>query len=182
MRQNITYTVSVNTVYTELNLFFWVSASQTILVRIDVGTYGLTFLGSCNPCASTRGLSGGGWGRSAGSDGCWALWTGDWITPFIPPSTPFMFSCRAELLDWPMLPKVSFAPRLKPFSMGWPKDAGLCWGGGVPWKESDELLRDGLPEWSSWIRTQKQNLRCLSWRKHREDVSSLKETLYHSWC
>lgn len=134
------------------------------------GTYGLTFLGSWKPWASDWGLIGGGWGRRAGSAGCWAPCAGDWITPFSPPSTPFMFSWglpvmdamsppttgRVVLPDWLMLARLSVAPLLKPFSSGWPREAGLGWGGGVPWKESEELLRDGLPEWSSWINKTKE--------------------------
>ena len=129
-----------------------------------LGTYGLTLLGSWKPCASAWGLRGGGWGRRAGSVGWGAFCTGDWITPFRPPSTPFIFSWglpardaisppttgSEELPAWLMVPKPSLKPRLRPFSMGWLKEAGLCWGGGVLWKEREELLRDGLPEWSSW--------------------------------
>lgn len=127
-------------------------------------TYGLTLLGSWKPCASAWGLRGGGWGRRAGSVGWGAFCTGDWITPFRLPSTPFMFSWglpareamsppttgREVLAAWLMAPKPSLRPRLRPFSRGWLKEAGLCWGGGVLWNERDELLRDGLPEWSSW--------------------------------
>lgn len=36
------------------------------------------------------------------------------------------------------------------------KEAGLCCGGGVLWKEREELLWDGLPERSSWNK-KKQN-------------------------
>ena len=128
---------------------------QTVL-----GTYGLTLLGSWKPCASACGLSGGGWGRRAGSVGWGAFCNGDWITPFRLPSTPFILPARdaispptigrEELPAWLMDPSPSPRPRLRPFSSGWLKEAGLCWGGGVLWKERDELLRDGLPEWSSW--------------------------------
>lgn len=128
-----------------------------------LGTYGLTLLGSWKLCASAWGLSGGGWGRRAGSVGWLAFCTGDWITPFRPPSTPFIASWglpardamsppttgREEPPAWLMVPKLSLRPRPRPFSKGWLKEAGLCWGGGVLWKERDELLRDGLPEWSS---------------------------------
>lgn len=44
-------------------------------------------------------------------------------------------------------PSLKLRPR--PLSEGWLKEAGLCCGG-VLWKEREELLRDGLPERSSW--------------------------------
>lgn len=56
---------------------------------------------------------------------------------------------REELLDWATAARPSLKLRPRPLSRGWPKEAGLCCGG-VLWKEREELLRDGLPERSSW--------------------------------
>lgn len=118
------------------------------------GTYGLALLGSWKPCASACwGLSGGGWGRRAGSAGWAAPCAGDWMTPLRPPSTPFMPSCGLPASDAMRPPTTgSEEPPAWPLSRGWTKEAGLCWGGGVLWKEREELLRDGLPEWNSWNR------------------------------
>lgn len=132
-------------------------------LRVSSDTYGLTLLGSWKLWVRAWGLRGGGWGRRAGRVGWGGFCTGDWMTPFRPPSTPFILSWglpvrdamsppttgREELPVWPA-DKPSLRPRLRPFRRGWPKEAGLCWGGGVLWKEREELLRDGLPEWSSW--------------------------------
>lgn len=111
------------------------------------GTYGLELLGSWKLCARIWWLSGGGWGRRAGSTGCGAPCAGDWITPFTPswglPASDAMSpptTGRAEPAG------ASASPRLNPFSGGCPKEAGLGWGGGVLWKEREELLRDRLPE------------------------------------
>lgn len=57
---------------------------------------------------------------------------------------------REELLDWVGAATPSLKLRPRPLSRGWLKEAGLCCGGGVLWKEREELLRDGLPERSSW--------------------------------
>lgn len=57
---------------------------------------------------------------------------------------------REEVLDWVTATTPSLKLRLRPFSRGWLKEAGLCCGGGVLWKEREELLWDGLPERSSW--------------------------------
>lgn len=130
---------------------------------IDVlGTYGLTLLG--NPCANAWGLRGGGCGHRAGRVDWEAFATEDWITPFRLPSIPFTFSWglpatdamspltvgREELPDRVTAPRPSLKPRLRPLGWGWMKEAGLCCGGGVLWKEREELLWDGLPERSSW--------------------------------
>lgn len=56
---------------------------------------------------------------------------------------------REELLEGAAAPRPSLKLRPRPLSKGWLKEAGLCCGG-VLWKEREELLRDGLPERSSW--------------------------------
>lgn len=124
-------------------------------------TYGLALLGSWKLCAIVWWLSGGGWGHRAGSVDWAALWTGECITPFKALSAPFIswgLPARdassppatgwVEVPAWLICPKLSHVPR--PFIMDWLKEAGLCWGGGVLWKEREELLWDGLPEWRSW--------------------------------
>lgn len=129
-----------------------------------LSTYGLTLLGNGNPCARAWGLRGGGCGRKVGNVAWGALPKDEWMTPFRPPSTPFIFNWgipvidadipltvgREELLDWVGATTPSLKLRLRPLSRGWLKEAGLCCGGGVLWKEREELLRDGLPERSSW--------------------------------
>lgn len=135
-------------------------------------TYGLTLLGSWKLCASACGFRGGGCGRRAGSVGWGAFWTGDWMTPFRLPSTPFTANWglpardamsppttgSEELPAWPTVTRLSLRPLPRPLSRGWLKEAGLCWGGGVLWKERDELLRDGLPECSSCSQDKKSAL------------------------
>lgn len=146
-----------------VNVFKQIYRYSSSGFKVTLRTYGLALLGSWKLCASAWGLSGGGWGLRAGSWGWLAFCKGDWITPFRLPSTPFIASWglpardamspptrgREEPPAWLMAPKPSLRPRPRPFSRGWLKEAGLCWGGGVLWKERDELLRDGLPEWSS---------------------------------
>lgn len=128
-----------------------------------LSTYGLALLGKGNPCARACGLRGGGCGRKAGSVAWEALPKGEWMMPFSPLSTTFIFNWgipatdamspltvgREELLGWVTAARPSLKLRPKPLSRGWLKEAGLCCGG-VLWKEREELLRDGLPERSSW--------------------------------
>lgn len=135
-----------------------------VLATSHLSTYGLTLLGNGNPWARACGLRGGGCGRKVGNVAWEALPKGEWITPFRLLSTPFIFNwgipaagamspltvCREELLDWLTATTPSLKLRLRPFRRDWPKEAGLCCGGGVLWKEREELLRDGLPERSSW--------------------------------
>lgn len=136
-------------------------------------TYGLTLLGNANPWAGACGLRGGGCGREAGNVAWEALPKGEWMTPFRPPWTPFAFSWgspaadagspltvgREELLGWATAAAPSLTLRPRPFSRGWPKGAGLCCEGGVLWKEREELLRDGLPERSSWRKRREEKKR-----------------------
>lgn len=144
-----------------------------VLATSHLSTYGLTLLGNGNPWARACGLRGGGCGRKVGNVAWEALPKGEWITPFRLLSTPFIFNwgipaagamspltvCREELLDWLTATTPSLKLRLRPFRRDWPKEAGLCCGGGVLWKEREELLRDGLPERSSW-RKIKINEKC----------------------
>lgn len=127
-------------------------------------TYGLALLGKGNPCARACGLRGGGCGRKAGNVAWEALPKGEWMTPFRPLSAPFIFNWgipaadamspltadREELLGWVTATRPLLKLQPRPLSRGWLKEAGLCCGGGVLWKEREELLRDGLPERSSW--------------------------------
>lgn len=145
-------------------LFINLSTDDVYFRRCLLSTYGLTLLGNANPCARACGLTGGGCGRKAGNVAWEALPKGEWMTPFRPPSTPFMFNWgspatdamspltvgREEVLGWVTATAPSPKLRPRPFSRGWLKEAGLWCEGGVLWKEREELLRDGLPERSSW--------------------------------
>lgn len=73
---------------------------------------------------------------------------------------------REELLDWVTATAASLKLRLRPFSRGWLKEAGLCCGGGVLWKEREELLRDGLPERSSWRKIKRNNKLIVFYANH----------------
>lgn len=83
---------STNNILTKQSTNTITKHSTFLVIRQRGGTHGLMLLGSCRPCASAWRPKGGGWGRRAGRVGWGPFWTGDWITPFRLPSTPFMFS------------------------------------------------------------------------------------------
>lgn len=89
---------------------------------------------------------------------------------------------REEGLDWVTATTPSLKLRLRPFSRGWLKEAGLCCGGGVLWKEREELLWDGLPERSSWRKIKINNkLNCVLckpfWRNSEKRSFTVNENI-----